>query len=167
MRYLCTAIAAIMIVALGAPVACFAQSNGSAGCNSAACVDNNTANYNAPAFVTLANYSKSPQIAQAYRTNGLAPLVNNIFKIALSVGAILAVLRIAYGGYMYMGSADMWGNKQDAKEIISNAIIGLILLFAIYLILFQINPCLLSLNVLADIPPVKSAIGAPTSCSVP
>ena len=42
----------------------------------------------------------------------------------------MAVLRIAYGGYIYMGSADMWGNKQQAKETIGDAIIGLLLLFA-------------------------------------
>jgi len=138
------------------PSASTAQTTGSNGCVSAACVDINTANYDAPTFIPLANYSQSPQIAQAYRTNGLSQLINSIFSVSLSVGAILAVLRIAYGGYMYMGSADMWGNKQQAKEIIGDAIIGLLLLFAIYIILFQINPNLLNLDVLRDITPVTS-----------
>jgi hypothetical protein len=68
----------------------------------------------------------------------------------------MAVLRIAYGGYLYMGSADMWGNKQQAKEAIGDAIVGLLLLFAIYLILNQINPNLLNLNVMSDIKPVSA-----------
>jgi len=132
---------------------------------SAANIDLNTANYDAPTFVTLANYASSSQIAQAYRSKlSLAPLINNTFKIILSVGAMLAVLRIAYGGYMYMGSADMWGNKQTAKEIVSNALIGLILLFGIYLILFQINPCILNLNFLGDISPVSSPPNAYQAC---
>jgi hypothetical protein len=76
---------------------------------------------------------------------------------------MLAVLRIAYGGYIYMGSADMWGNKQQAKEIIGDAIIGLLLLFAIYLILYQINPNLLNLNVLNDIQKVPTTSSTPTA----
>ena len=110
---------------------------------------------NGNGFVPLACYSKSPLLNQALSSNSLAAYLNNIFKIVLSVGAILAVLRIAYGGYMYMGSADMWGNKQQAKEIIGDAIIGLLLLFGMYLILFQINPNLLNLNVQKDIQPIQ------------
>ena len=113
-------------------------------------------------FIPLACYSKSPLIQNAFNsTDGLPAYINNVFKIVLSVGAIAAVLRIAYGGYLYMGSADMWGNKQQAKEAISDAIIGLLLLFAIYLILNQINPNLLNLNVLNDIKPVTSTAYSP------
>lgn len=78
----------------------------------------------------------------------------------------MAVLRIAYGGYLYMGSADMWGNKQQAKETIGDAIIGLLLLFAVYLILNQINPNLLNLNVKSDITPIQSTTdGTPTNAN--
>ncbi|HVM73666.1 MAG TPA: pilin [Candidatus Paceibacterota bacterium] len=112
---------------------------------------------NSNGFVPLACYSGSPLVQQAFSSGSLPDYINNIFNIVLSVGAILAVLRIAYGGYMYMGSADMWGNKAQAREIIGDAIIGLLLLFAIYLILSQINPNLLNLNVMKDITPVTSA----------
>lgn len=73
---------------------------------------------------------------------------NALFTLAISAGAIAAVLRLAYAGYMYMGAADMWGNKQKAKEIMGNAIVGLLLLLSIWLILRQINPDILSLKVL-------------------
>lgn len=120
-------------------------------------------------FVPLACYSGSPLLTSALNSGSLPDYINTVFKIVLSVGAILAVLRIAYGGYLYMGSADMWGNKQHAKEIIGDAIIGLLLLFAIYLILDQINPCLLNLNVLQDIQPASSSSTAPPAppCSAP
>ena len=78
----------------------------------------------------------------------LPDMLNGAFQIAISVGAILAMLRIAYGGYLYMGSADMWSSKQHAKEVFRDAVIGLLLLLAIYLILYQINPCILNLDVL-------------------
>jgi uncharacterized MnhB-related membrane protein len=119
-------------------------------------------------FVPLACYSNSPQFTAAFNsTTGLPQYINNIFTIALSVGAILAVLRIAYGGYMYMGSADMWGNKQQAKEIIGEAIIGLLLLFAIFLILNQINPNLLNLNILKDITPATATTNAAPTSNTP
>ena len=69
---------------------------------------------------------------------------------------VFGACMIAYGGYMYMGSADMWGNKQQAKEIIGEAIIGLLLLFAMYLILYQINPNLLNLDVLKSMSSTNS-----------
>ena len=80
----------------------------------------------------------------------LAQFFNDIFTLALSAGAILAVLQLARAGWMYMGAQDMWGSKQKAKELITDAVIGLLLLIGIWIILNQINPCLLNLNVLQD-----------------
>ena len=77
----------------------------------------------------------------------LGGLLSMAFQMALSVGAILAVLRIAYAGYLYMGQADMWSTKGHAKDVFTNAITGLLLLFAVWLILNQINPDILQLDV--------------------
>jgi hypothetical protein len=93
----------------------------------------------------------------------LASFFNNAFTLALSAGAILAVLRLAYAGWLYMGAADMWGSKQKAKDAIFNAILGLLLLIGIYIILFQINPCLLNLNVLQSFQGGSSSASCPTS----
>lgn len=81
----------------------------------------------------------------------LAGFFSTAFTMALSLGAILAVLRLAYAGWLYMGAADMWGSKQHAKEVIMNAILGLLLLIGIYIVLAQINPNLLNLNILNTI----------------
>ena len=120
---------------------------------------------NAGGFVPLAKYQNSPQFTQAFTSGSLSDYINNVFKIVLSIGGILAVLRIAYAGYMYMGSADMWGNKQHAKEMLADAIIGLLLLFGIYLILNQINPNLLNLNILKNIHSGGSATTVPNNTS--
>ena len=89
-------------------------------------------------------------LSSLFCTKSLPDVVNTLFQFSISVGAVLALLRIAYSGYLYMGSADMWSNKTKAKEVFRDAIIGLLLLLSIYLILFQINPCILDLSVLSD-----------------
>jgi len=104
----------------------------------------------AAGFVQLADTSQSPMLTQVYQSGDLAAYVNTIFRVALSVGAILAVLRLAYAGYIYMTS-EAFHRKNDAKEIIGNAILGLLLLLSIWLILYQINPDLLNLDVLRSI----------------
>ncbi len=78
--------------------------------------------------------------------NDLGTFINSAFKIALSLGAILAVLRIAWAGYQYM-SSDAWGEKSHAKEILGDVVIGLLLLLGTWLILYQINPDILNLRV--------------------
>ena len=79
-------------------------------------------------------------------TNDLGSFINGAFKIALSIGAILAVLRIAWAGFQYM-SSDAWGEKSHAKEILGDVVIGLLLLLGAYLILYQINPDITNLQI--------------------
>ena len=89
-------------------------------------------------------------LQSVYNSGNLAQYVNTLFTVALSVGAILAVLRIAYAGYLYMAT-DMWSTKGKAKEILGDVTLGLLLLLSIYLILNQINPEILKLDVLRNI----------------
>ncbi len=93
-------------------------------------------------------------------STSLASMLNTAFLVAINVGAILAMLRIMWAGWLYMGSADMWSNKHHAKEVFQNAIIGLLVLLAVYLILYQINPQILNVGQFdTDIP----QSGVPTS----
>ena len=52
-----------------------------------------------------------------------------------------------FAGFLYMGS-DFWDKKNQAKEIIQDVVLGLLLLLGTYLILAQINPEILNLNIL-------------------
>ncbi|MEY4747286.1 MAG: hypothetical protein RLZZ416_335 [Candidatus Parcubacteria bacterium] len=99
-------------------------------------------------FVPLADISQSPRLSGLYDSGNLADFVQKLFTFALIVGAIGGVLRLAYAGYLYMGQSDMWSHKGEAKQIIGDVTLGLILLLAIYLILRQINPDILSLRAL-------------------
>ena len=96
--------------------------------------------------VPLECFQGSQKLAGAYTEGDLGTFLQRVFVGAISLGAILAVLRLAWAGFMYMGS-DMWGKKEHAKEIIQDALLGLFLLLAIWLILKQINPQILELKV--------------------
>ena len=101
-------------------------------------------------FVPLACYKGTP-LADVYSATGepntLALYINRLFTIALSAGAIIAVVRLMFAGFLYMGS-DFWDKKNQAKEIIQDVVLGLLLLLGTYLILAQINPEILNLNIL-------------------
>jgi hypothetical protein len=79
-------------------------------------------------------------------------VLNAFFMMALSIGAILAVLRLVYAGYLYTTS-DIWENKGKAKEVIREAVVGLIMLLSVWLVLNTINPDLLNLNILRSVKP--------------
>ena len=86
-----------------------------------------------------------PLLLEAMKSGDLGTFLNVVFKIAISAGAILAVLRIGYAGFRYM-TTDAMGGKKDSIKMIQDAVIGLLLLLAIIIILERINPKLLNMN---------------------
>ena len=109
----------------------------------------------AQGFVPLAKAPDNSKLGQLTTSSDFSGFINGIFKFAIAIGAIAAVLRLAYAGYLYMGQSDMWSHKGEAKQIITDVTIGLLLLLGIYLILYQINPDILKLKALEQIKPVQ------------
>jgi len=108
-------------------------------------------------FVPLADIgSNSSKLSGLYSSANLTDYINKVFTFAISIGAIAAVLRLMYAGYLYMGQSDMWSHKGQAKTIIGDVTLGLLLLLTIYLILNQINPDILTLSALKNIQPVPT-----------
>ena len=106
-------------------------------------------------FVPLAD-PKGSKLADIYSSStDLSSFISTLFTFSLSVGAILAVLRLGWAGYLYM-TTDSWGSKGHAKEVIGDVVLGLVLLLAIWLILHQINPDILKLNILQSVTPVNT-----------
>lgn len=99
---------------------------------------------------------QAPFLARLFDPNtvSLAQFFNTLFKTAIVVGAMLAVLRLGYAGFVYM-TTDVMSQKQSARSIISNAVLGLVLLLAVWLILNQINPDILNLDVLRTVRPAQ------------
>ena len=87
-------------------------------------------------------------LSQLFCSTDLSTMLNQVFQLSITLGGILAMLRIGYAGWLYMGREDMWSSKQHAKDVFRDAIIGLLLLLAIWLILNQINPDILKLKLL-------------------
>ena len=121
------------------------------------------------AFVALAP-PQGTKLGTLYASSDLSAFVNGLFKFAITIGAMGAVIRLAYAGYLYMGQADMWSHKGQAKEIIGDVTLGVLLLLAIWLILYQVNPDILKLNALKNIKPVQTSgavQGAPAGGGAP
>jgi len=90
-----------------------------------------------------------PYVGPTVPTSGsgaFAGYVNAVYKIAILVSGVLAVVMITLGGIEYMGSESGFSKEQGKKKI-ENAIIGLLLLVSCFLILNTINPQLLNLNI--------------------
>jgi hypothetical protein len=78
-----------------------------------------------------------PSISSA---TGLPGFIRSIYSFALTIVGIAVFMRILYGGFKMLTAAGNSGKDADAKKIITNAVVGAILLFAAYLILYVINP---------------------------
>lgn len=97
----------------------------------------------AESFSTL---SDLPGLQAGSQAPTLGAFVNVIFKMAIGLGSVIAVLMIVIGGFQYL-STDMFQTKGAAKERITNALLGLGLLLTSFLILQTINPELVKLDV--------------------
>ena len=78
----------------------------------------------------------------------LPDLINALFTIAIVLSAILAVIMVAIGGFQYM-TTDSVFSMGNAKERISDALIGLLIVLTAILLLQTINPELVKLKILA------------------
>jgi hypothetical protein len=82
----------------------------------------------------------------------LETYVGYVFKFSIALAAALAVIMIIWGGFEYMLSESLT-NKSTARARIQNAITGLIMVLASYLILRTIDPRLV--QVYTKIPPLN------------
>lgn len=88
----------------------------------------------------------------------IASQIAGFYKWALGIGGLVALGIIVFGGILYTVSAGNASKQDDAKQWVTGALIGLILLFGSYLILNTINP---NLTVLKDVT-LKRNVSAPT-----
>ena len=83
------------------------------------------------------------------------PYIEGIFILIIAIATGLAVLKIIFGGIKYM-STDAFGEKNEAKTTIQNAIWGLLLAISAWLILFTVNPNLIKLNLIIPVQPIAT-----------
>lgn len=98
------------------------------------------------AFADQINYVPlEPGAIEGLNTNStnLVDFLNGVFKFGIAIAVVLAFIMIVYGGIMKM-TTDSWTKQDTAKEKITNAIYGLGLALVSWLILYTINPCLVT-----------------------
>lgn len=78
-------------------------------------------------------------------TTNTADFIPGLFKLGIMLATGLAVIMLIYAGIQYM-STDAWGEKNEAKNTINNALLGLFLTMSAWLILNTINPDLVNFN---------------------
>lgn len=86
-----------------------------------------------------------PGVVTAGETSpGFNVYIQKLYGFALWAIGICALLMISIGAFMYLTSAGNNAAMSSAKKIITDAIVGLILAFVAYLILYTINPDLVN-----------------------
>jgi len=78
--------------------------------------------------------------------SGPSQYIQAIFTYGLSIVGITALLALVIGGFRYLSSGENETRKTSGKEWIWGAIAGLILMLCSYLILWTINPELVTLR---------------------
>ncbi len=98
----------------------------------------------------------------------LPSYVNYIYQFAFWVASFLAVLMIIVGGIQWMSSAASPQQKMAAKNKITRSIIGLVALFAIFVVLRAINPEILELKdtVISEVTPSYNYSGPKTNLDI-
>lgn len=94
-------------------------------------------------------------------TTGLDDYLSRAIPFIIALAAVLAVVQITVGGFEYSLSEAIT-NKSDAKDRITQAIVGLLLALTSWLILNTINPDLVQLKLPI---PKLSEVGVTTSTS--
>lgn len=76
----------------------------------------------------------------------LANYITRLYQFGLMIVGLFAFAGIVYGAFKYILSAGSMADQSDAKDQITQAITGLVLLLSAYTILYTINPRLVSLS---------------------
>ncbi len=82
-------------------------------------------------------------------TKSFGEYFNLIIKLLIAFTAGLSVIMIVVGGIQYM-STDAFSEKAEGKQRIVNAVIGLLISLASYVILYTLNPDLVDINIGLD-----------------
>jgi hypothetical protein len=130
-------------------------------------------------LLTIMIFSFSQTIFAAYTYNPMEPIpgfesavsdfptyILNIYKFGIWTVGIAALLMISIGGFMYFTSAGNTSKMDQAKRVIWDALFGLIVAMAAYLLLYVINPDLVKVTISLKAVPPPSAVPVPPPAAV-
>lgn len=77
-----------------------------------------------------------------------AQYINSVYRYLTAIILVVAIVMVVYGGFLYLvGSAGV-GSIQRGKQIITDAIMGMVITLAAYAILNTVNPATTNLSIL-------------------
>jgi hypothetical protein len=94
-------------------------------------------------------YEPIVEIPRLENTQSTEQYVNALYLLAITIAALLAVVKIIFGGVKWMLS-DVVTDKSAAKKDIRGALLGLLIVLSAVIILNTINTDLTNLNILGD-----------------
>lgn len=113
--------------------------------------------------VNFSPLTQLPGIRDAATSGGFADFLNQVYKILIGVGTVLAFFMICYAGFEIMTSRGSVSSNEKAKSRLFNAILGLVLLLSPVVVFSVINPEILNLKLdfseLASIKELTSSSG--------
>jgi len=96
---------------------------------------------------TVSGYAPLEPLTQHVAYANFADYLSTVYKLAITIGALIAVVMLVTGGVRYMLS-ESFTDIDKAKTRIKNALWGLLILVGSFLILYTINPNLLNFSAL-------------------
>ncbi|MBI4407394.1 MAG: hypothetical protein HY565_02735 [Candidatus Kerfeldbacteria bacterium] len=95
-------------------------------------------------YVDTIDYALEQPFAGEDRITSSSQYINAVYRFALGIVGIIAVVLIMFGGLRWMSAAGNESIVTEAKEIVTSAVIGLVIALLSYVILAFINPKILN-----------------------
>ena len=99
-----------------------------------------SASYAYPMLGSFPGFFDAKQAMDTNSTNDFPALILAIYKFAIWTVGIAGLFMLVIGGFMYMASAGNTSTASNARGIISDALVGIVVVFAAYLMAYVINP---------------------------
>jgi|GEM_PF-5743971 len=91
-------------------------------------------------LVCLDPQNNNKEVLRYYYVKDLSTYLSNLYQYFVGIVGILAAVMIMYGGIRWILAAGNQSRIQGAKNVIFSAIIGVVIAFSSYLLLYLLNP---------------------------
>ena len=95
----------------------------------------------------LLDYPNIPGAEKPSSTSTLPGLIKYIYRFSLGICGIVALIAILIGAFKYASASGNSSQVEDAKDQITQALLGILLLLAAVVILNTINPDLVNIGI--------------------
>lgn len=88
----------------------------------------------------LINTAQAVSLPDFSKNTDIPGFISSIYSFSITVVGLAIFVRILHAGFLWVTAAGNASKVSDAQDKIKNAVIGAILLFSAYMILYVINP---------------------------